>query len=108
MTQWASLCVSVLDFRGVTSEIIFQNSTPMFCPVSIEKSNFFLLVHRYILVSVLRNCFAESLFFVFSTANFEAVPPPVLNNQKTGKFHSHAMDSAWMNSGLHPYPAPDC
>ena len=32
--------VSVFDFRGVTSQVIFQNFTPKFVAMSIEKSDF--------------------------------------------------------------------
>lgn len=40
MTQWAAVGVSVFEFRTATSEMIFQNSTPTFWPMSIEKSKF--------------------------------------------------------------------
>ena len=39
-SQWAAVGVSVLEFRGVTSLVIVQDSTPMFWPMSIEKSKF--------------------------------------------------------------------
>lgn len=48
--------VSVFDFRGVTSEVIFQNSTPMFCPMSIEKSDF-TACSQHLLASVPQNSF---------------------------------------------------
>ena len=40
MAQWAALSVSVLEFRGVTSLMIFQDSTPMFAAMSIAFSDF--------------------------------------------------------------------
>ena len=40
MAQRASLSVSVLEFRGVTSLVIVQDSTPMFRSMSIEKLDF--------------------------------------------------------------------
>ena len=72
--QWAALCVSVFDFRTATSKMIFQHSTPMFQPMSIENSKFTLRSQAF-LASVLQNYFAEALFFVFSTADFEASLP---------------------------------
>ena len=47
MAQWAALSVSVLEFRGVTSLMIFQDSTPMFQPMSIEKTKFTLRSQVY-------------------------------------------------------------
>ena len=40
MAQWAALSVSVLEFRGVTSLMIFQDSIPMFAAMSIAFSDF--------------------------------------------------------------------
>ena len=40
MTQWAAIGVSVFEFRGVTSKVIFQDSTPMFAAMSIAFSDF--------------------------------------------------------------------
>ena len=40
MAQWAVLGVSIFDFRGVTSQVFFKNSTPKFETMSIEKSKF--------------------------------------------------------------------
>ena len=39
--------VSVFDFRGATSPIVFQNSTPMFRPMSIAFSDFTLRSQAY-------------------------------------------------------------
>lgn len=76
MTQRAVFGVSVFDFRGVTSLVIFQNSTPKFEAMSIEKPKF-TLSSRYILASVFRKPFCEALFFVYCPANFEvALPAP--------------------------------
>ena len=38
--QWAAVGVSVPDFRGVPSPMIFQDSTPMLWPISIAFSDF--------------------------------------------------------------------
>lgn len=83
MAQWAALRVSVFDFRTATSEMIFQDFTPMFQPMSIEKSKFTLRSQAF-LVSVLRNYFAEALFFVSCPANFEVTPPLILSKRKAG------------------------
>ena len=40
VAQRAAIGVSVLEFRGVPSPMIFQDSTPMFWPMSIEKFKF--------------------------------------------------------------------
>ena len=40
MAQRAAVGVSVLEFRGVTSLVIVQDSTPKFEAMSIEKSDF--------------------------------------------------------------------
>ena len=42
MAQWAALSESVFDFRGVPFPMIFQDSTPMFWPMSIAFSDFTL------------------------------------------------------------------
>ena len=42
VAQWAAVGVSVLEFRGVPSLVFFQDSTPMFLTMSIEKSDFTL------------------------------------------------------------------
>ena len=70
MPQWATLGVSVFDFRGVTSQVIFPNSTPMFQPMSIEKSKF-TVCSQYNCASVFHNRFREVLFFVYCSVNFE-------------------------------------
>ena len=47
MAQWATLSVSALEFRGVTSPVVFQDSTPMSLPMSIEKTKFTLRSQVY-------------------------------------------------------------
>lgn len=79
MAQWAVLGVSVFDFCGVTSKVIYQKSTPM----SIEKSKF-TLCSQYNLASVSQNSLCEVLFFVYSTANFEVAQASVRGKRKAG------------------------
>ena len=83
MAQRAAVGVSVLEFRGVTSLVIVQDSTPMFRSMSIEKLDL-QVVRRHILASAFRISFDEVLFFVFSAAIFEVAPPLFWGKQKTG------------------------
>ena len=81
MAQWASLSVSVFDFRTATSEMIFQDFTPMFLPMSIEKldctdgSQVYSCKH-------FSKPICESLFFAYCPANFEVASPLILGKQK--------------------------
>ena len=83
MAQRAAVGVSVLEFRGVTSLVIVQDSTPKFEAMSIEKSDF-TAGSQNILASVFQNGFCECLFFVYCPANFEVAPPLILDKQKAG------------------------
>ena len=74
MAQWAALSVSVLEFRGVTSLMIFQDSTPMSLPMSIEKTKFTLRSQVYSCMPFSKPLL-RSPFFVYSTTNSEAAPP---------------------------------
>ena len=47
MAQWAAVGVSVLEFRGVPSPVVFKDSTPMFWPMSIAFSGFTLRSQAY-------------------------------------------------------------
>ena len=47
MAQWATLGVSVFDFRGVTSPAVLKDSTPMFPAMSIAFSDFTLRSQVY-------------------------------------------------------------
>ena len=69
-SQWAAVGVSVLEFRGVPSPMIFQDSTPMFAAMSIEKLDF-TACSQYIPASASQNRFRKDLFFVYCPANFE-------------------------------------
>ena len=72
VTQRAAVGVSIFNFRGVSSQVIFQNSTPMFQPMSIEKSKF-TACSQHNFASAFRKSCCESLFFVYCPANFEVV-----------------------------------
>ena len=83
MTQWAAIGVSVFDFCGVTSPTIFQDSTPMFAAMSIEKSDF-AACSQYNLASIFQNRFCQALFFVYCPANFEVAQASVRGKRKAG------------------------
>lgn len=77
MAQWASLRVSVFDFRTATSEMFFQDFTPMFFPMSIENLDFTTGSQVYSCKHFSKPI-CEALFFVYTTANFEVAPPLLL------------------------------
>ena len=91
MTQRAVLGVSVFDFCGVTSPTIFQDSTPMFAAMSIEKSDF-AACSQYNLASIFQNLFCEALFFVYCPANFEVAQATLEGKQMAGIAPSLCMD----------------
>lgn len=91
MAQWAVLGVSIFEFRGVTSPMFFQNSTPMFQPMSIEKSKF-AACSQYNLASIFQNLFCEALFFVYCPANFEVAQATLEGKQMAGIAPSLCMD----------------
>ena len=62
------VCVS--DFRAATSIMVFKKFTPIFQPMSIEKSKF-TVCSQYNCASVFHNRFREVLFFVYCSVNFE-------------------------------------
>ena len=73
MAQRAAVGVSVLEFRGVTSLVIVQDSTPKFEAMSIEKSDF-TACSQYVLARASQNRFRKDLFFVYCPANPELSP----------------------------------
>lgn len=83
MAQWTALGVCVSDFRTATSEMIFQDSTPMFQLMSIEKLDFTLCSQAYS-YKPSSKLFFEALFFAYCPANFEVAPPLILGKQKAG------------------------
>ena len=83
MAQWASLRVSVFDFCGVTSPVIFQDSTPMFWLLSIEKLDCTDGSQAYSCKHFSKPI-CEALFFVSCPANFEVAPLLILDKRKAG------------------------
>ena len=77
MAQWAALSVSVLEFRGVTSLMIFQDSTPMSLPMSIEKTKFTLRSQVYSCMPFSKPLL-RSPFLCLLHHKFRGGPSPVL------------------------------
>ena len=74
-SQRAAAGVSVLEFRGVPSPMAFKDSTPMFWPMSIEKSKF-TVCSQYIIASVFRKPFTQP-FSLFTPPQILRGPSPL-------------------------------
>ena len=76
-SQWAAVGVSVLEFRGVSSPMIFYDSTPTHETMSIEKSNFTLRSQVYS-CKCFPNLFRRSPYSLFSPPQILRWPLPCL------------------------------
>ena len=91
MAQWASVGVSVFDFRGVTSQVFFKKSTPKFEATSIERSDF-TTCSQYVLARAFQSPFCEGLFFVYCSVIFEVAQATLEGKQMAGIAPSLCMD----------------